>query len=233
MSRAWSLALLLGAAWLAAWPARADDADTMNRVSFSVESTREVENDRVTASVGVTAEDTDPARLADRINKDVAWGLGLAKAEQGIRVRSGGYRTWPIEDPKRAELRRWRGSQVLVIEGSDPVRVAALLGELQARLQLQSLDFGVSRQRQREVEDELVDEALAAFRDRAERVRKKLGASGYELVQLNVDTGGSPPMPLHMARGMAMAEAAPAPPALEAGTSTLSVRVQATIELRF
>jgi predicted secreted protein len=234
MARTRALVGGLLAAGLAALPAFAEDPVVMNRVSFSVESTREVANDRVTASVSATAEDSDPARLADRINTDVAWGLGVAKGRPGVEVKSGGYRTWPVEDPRRSELRRWRGSQELWIEGSDAAQIAALLGELQARLQVQGVSFGVSPERRRAVEEELVDEALAAFRARAERVRKKLGASGYELVQVNVDAGGQPPGPMPMERGMLMAaDAAVSPPALEGGTSTLAVHVHGSIELRF
>ena len=81
------------------------------------------------------------------------------------------------------------------------------------------------------VEGEIIEEALSAFRARANRVRAKLGAKTYELVDLRIDTGGGhrPPPPM---RAMAMAESAAAP-ALEAGTSQLTARVQATIELTF
>jgi predicted secreted protein len=212
--------------------AAADEGDSYNRVSFGVDSLREVENDWATAVIGVTHEDSDPARLADRINQDMQWGLGLAKSESAVRVRTGGYRTHPISDPKQNRLRRWRGSQELVLEGSDPKALSALLGRLQEKLQLQSLRFSVSPERRRAVEGEIIEEALSAFRARADRVRAKLGAKTYELVDLRIDTGGGhrPPPPM---RAMAMTESAAAPPALEAGTSQLTARVHATIELTF
>ena len=175
----------------------------------------------------------NPARLADRINVDMSWALETAQARQGLRVRSGGYRTFPVEDPKRAQLRRWRGSQDLIVEGADAKLVSDLLGELQSRLQLRSIVFLVSPERLRAVEAELVDEALDAFRARAEGVRTKLGARGYEIVQIHVETPGGPPVrPMRM-QAMAMAEASVAPPALEGGTSTLRVGAHATIELEF
>lgn len=213
--------------------ARADDDEAVrNRVSFSVERSREVENDWLTAIVGATHEDADPAAVANRINQDVSWGTELAKGTQGVEVRSGGYTTRPIDDPKRATLRRWRGSQTLVLEGSDAKRISELIGKLQERLQLQDIAFSVSPERRRAVEDELIDEVLGAFRARAERVRAKLGARGYEIASIGIDTGGvSPPLPM---RGrVMMAEAAVAPPTLEGGTSTLSAGVRATIELTF
>jgi predicted secreted protein len=209
------------------------EPDDRNRVSFSVERTREVENDWLTAVVGATHEDTDPVAVAERINADVSWAVDTAKGSAGVKVRTGGYTTRPIEDPKRAELRRWRGSQTLVLEGADARLLSQLLGKLQARVQLQSIAFSVSPERRRAVEDELVDEALAAFRARAERVRAKLGAKGYEIVALAIDTGGGGP-PIPVQRGMvAMAEYDRPPPPLESGTSLLQAGAHATIELSF
>jgi predicted secreted protein len=228
----WGLCCAAALLALAVAPAASDDDAALNRVSFSVERTRQVENDWVTAVVGVTHEDTDPARLADLINRDMSWALDVAKARKGLRVRSSGYRTTPIEDPKRAQLRRWRGGQDLVVEGSDVTAVSALLGELQSRLQLRSLAFSVSPERRRSVEDELLDEALAAFRARADRVRAKLGARDWELVQVQVNASGGPPVPVRMGRSMAMAEAV-TPPALEGGSSRLQAHASGTIELRF
>jgi len=200
-------------------------------VSFSVERSREVENDWVTAIVGATHESTDPAEVAERVNTDLGWGTELAKATAGVRVRTGGYTTRPITD-KRSAMTRWRGSQTLVLEAADAKLLSGLIGKLQGRLQLQNLHFSVSPERRRAVEDELVDEVLAAFRERAKRVQTKLGANGYEIVSIRVDAaGGPPPMPHRGA--IMMADAAVAPPSLEAGTSTLRAGAHATIELGF
>jgi predicted secreted protein len=224
--------LLLGLATFVG-TARADADDAKNRVSFGVQRSREVENDWVTAVIGATHEDEDPAEVADRINRDMSWALGLAKSKQQLRLRSGGYRTTPMQDPKRAQIRRWRGSQDLIVEGGDVAVVSELLGQLQARLQLRSIVFSVSPERRRSIEDELIDAALDAFGDRAERVRRKLGAKGYALVQLQVDATGGPPIVPLRGRTLAVAEAAVAPPALEGGTSTLSAGAHGTIELEF
>jgi predicted secreted protein len=227
----WLLLALLAGAGAAA----ADDEEGRNRVSFTVAQVRDVENDWVSAVVGVTHEDEDPAQLAERVNRDMSWALGVAKAKSGLRVRSGGYRTVPIQDPKKAKLRRWRASQDLVVEGPDAGAVSDLLGELQERLQIQSIVFSVSPKRRQAVEDELTDEAIDAFRARAERLRRKLGAKAYQLVHLRVDVSGGQPVPLHRGvRAMGMAEAAVVtPPALEGGTSRLGAHLTATIEVEF
>ena len=205
-----------------------DEPEPMNRVAFQVESSREVENDRVSVVLGVTEEDEDPAKVADRINRAMSWALDTARATPDIVVRSGNYRTFPVHH--EGKIRRWRGSQELVIEARSVSQVSDLIGELHTRLQVQSVGFSVSPERRREVEDGLIREALASFRSRAKLVSENLAASGFELVQLSIDTGGSPPIVPRQMRAMSAAEVAP--PALEAGSSTLVVRVSGAIELR-
>jgi predicted secreted protein len=206
----------------------ADEADVArNRVSFEVERSRDVVNDWIQAVVGVTDEDSDPAALADRVNRTMAWALEKARERSDVAVRSGGYRTVPVD--RKGRLRHWRATQDLVLEGSDTGAVSALVGELQSRLELHSVVFGVSPESRRRAEDELIAEALGAFKARAEIVRENLGASGHELVTLSIRTPGQPGRPM---RAMALAaEADVAPPALEGGSSRLVVHVNGTIEL--
>jgi predicted secreted protein len=224
--------LVLAATGLASG-ARADECKScgaQHRARFQVESTRDVENDWITAVVGVTAEDANPAALADRVNKDMAWALEQAKAETKVKAKSGGYSTWPIQEEGR--LRRWQASQQLVLEGSDSAAMTRLVGALQSRLQLVSFQFSVSDERRSKVQEELVTEALAAFRTRAALVAKGLGASGYTLDDVSVETA-SPGYPVPMMRAeMAMAKSdMAAPPAVEAGTSRVAVSVQGSIVL--
>jgi predicted secreted protein len=228
--RRWGGAIALVALFALAGTARgADVPDPMNRVSFQVESSRDVANDWIQAVVGVTDEDVDSARLADRINASMARAMAVAKAASAVRVKSGGYSTHPVYEDNK--LRRWRASQDLVLESADADAVTALVGKLQSELQLRSIGFSISPERRRATEDELIAEALTAFKARAEIVRENLGASHYEIVALSIDTqGGMPPRPV-FAEARAMAASKVAPPALEGGTSRLSVRVDGTIEL--
>ena len=224
--------LVLGAIGLSggAWADQiCTSCGAQHRARFQVESTREVENDWITAVVGVTAEDANPAALADRINRDMSWALEQARAESHVKAKSGGYSTYPVSE--QGHLRRWQASQQLVLEGSDSAAITRLVGALQARLQLVSFQFSVSEERRRKVQEELVGEALAAFRARAALVAKGLGASDYALDDVSVETA-SPgyPMPMQESRAMVSFDKV-APPAVEAGTSRVSVTVQGSIVL--
>jgi len=210
--------------------ARADDSpDPMHRVSFQVERSHEVTNDWMQAVVGITDEDADSSRLADRINATMTKALATAKRADGVKVKSGGYSTHPVHE--NGKLRRWRASQDLILESSDVEAVTKLVGTLQSELQLRSIAFSVSPERRRGVEDELVAEVLAAFRARAEIVRQSLGARGYEIVQISINTQGGVQrrqLPM-MAMEMASASQVRAP-AVEGGSSRIEVHANGTIE---
>ncbi len=223
----WLLAVL--AFWMAPWvaPLSAHEDDSAHdRIRFQVQEQRPVENDRLRVVLGVLEEGKDPAALADRVNRRMADALARAKGVAGIEVRTGRYYTRPVYRKER--LDRWRASQELILEGGDFDALGRLVAELQTGLQVRATQFFVSDEMRDRVEDGLIEAALRRFTERAGRIRKTLGARGYRLVDLNINTGG---VVYPVARARVMAAEAVAEPALEAGTSTLTVTVSGTIEL--
>lgn len=224
------------ALWLAAALAVASAAhaqvlpDTKNRVSFSSERSRDVANDWVTAVIGTIDEDSDAARLADRVNKTMKWALDTAKQARGVEVKSGGYQTRPVYG-KDGKIARWAASQDLILEGGDVDAVSKLVGELQSRLLLRSIAFSVSPETRGKTEEALIADVLAAFQERSKKIQEGLGARDWELVSLSIQTPGGGPMPMfQVAAEMSMSKAV-APPSFQSGQSTLTVRADGTIEL--
>ncbi|MBK9132026.1 MAG: SIMPL domain-containing protein [Gammaproteobacteria bacterium] len=210
--------------------ARADESDTaLDRVEFQTQAAREVDNDLTRVVLAVEKENADPARLADEINRAMDWALKAARAEAGVRSRSGAYHTFPVYDQQR--IVRWRAAQELILESEQNAMLNGLVGRLQERLQVRSMTFGVSEQQRARIEQALTQEALDNFRERAQAIAQRLGASGYDIVRLQLqDDAGMPPMPVQsMARMLKTEDAAVAS---EAGTSRLSVGVYAVIQLR-
>jgi predicted secreted protein len=125
--------------------------------------------------------------------------------------------------------------QELILAGRDFDALRALVSELQSRLNLRSVGFGVSQARRIEAQREMQAAALAAFREDAERIRTALGATGFEIVELDVSAG--PPDPVRSRARMASvsmaAESEPmvAPVVLEGGHSEVVARVRARIQL--
>ncbi|HKA15063.1 MAG TPA: SIMPL domain-containing protein [Myxococcota bacterium] len=223
-----ALAFALALAFAGAAAGQVVAPDPKHRVSFSVERSREVANDWVTAVVGTSDEDSDAARLAGRVNETMNWALRVAKQARGVTVKSAGYTTHPVHD-KDGKIARWAASQDLILESAETDAVSELVGKLQSKALLRSISFSVSPETRRKTEDALIGDALTAFQERAKRIQSGLGARDYELVSLSVQTpGGGGPVPVMYARAEMKAAA---PPQFESGQSTLTVRVDATIEL--
>ena len=203
-----------------------------NQVSFGVAAEREVANDWTTGLIGTTASGSDPSELASRINKQMAAALALAKQAKGVKVTSGAYNTYP-EYGDGNRIIRWQASQDLILESKDVDAVAKLLGKLQGQgLLLRSISFSVARETQRKLEDELIAEAIAAFRARASLVAKGFGKASYGLIAVNIGGGGyQPPMPMMRGKMEMMSADAAVAPSFEGGTSRVRMDVNGTIEL--
>ena len=204
---------------------------TYDRVNFSVSVNEEVENDTVTAILYAQREGSDSGTLDDSVNKDITWAIEHVKEVPDIKVQTRDYQTNPIYS--KQTLTGWRVRQSISLETKEIKTLSGLLGKLQERIAIQSISYSISPERRQTVEDQLITEALSQFKSRANLVTRELNRPVYRIVNLDINTGNVPPA-YPMARGaMMMAEkASVSPPALEAGTNTITVTVNGTIELQ-
>jgi len=207
----------------------ADTDNVYNRVRLQAQQLEAVSNDTMHVTLNTFGEAREPAGLATRINEDMEWALGIARRQQDITSRTGGYQAYPVY--KDNVLKGWRGEQSLELEGKDIRAMSRLVGELQGKLQVKSMSFSVSEAKRTGVENRLISRALDAFKARATIVVDNLHASGYRIVEMTISTSSQrPPAPYPVAR-MATTMQAESRVAVEAGESDVSVMVSGTIEL--
>jgi predicted secreted protein len=221
------MSVLLLASFMGA--VHADTDNVYNRVRLQAQQLEAVSNDTMHVTLNTFGEAREPASLATGINEDMEWALGIARRQQGITSRTGGYQTYPVY--KDNVLKGWRGEQSLELEGKDIRAMSRLVGELQGKLQVKSMSFSVSEAKRTGVENRLISRALDAFKARAAIVVDNLHASGYRIVEMTISTSSQrPPAPYPVAR-MATTMQAESRVAVEAGESDVSVMVSGTIEL--
>ena len=221
------MTVLLMASFMGA--VHADTDNVHNRVRLQAQQLEAVSNDTMHVTLNTFGEAREPAGLATRINEDMEWALGIARRQQDITSRTGGYQTYPVY--KDNVLKGWRGEQSLELEGKDIRAMSRLVGELQGKLQVKSMSFSVSEAKRTGVENRLISRALDAFKARATIVVDNLHASGYRIVEMTISTSSQrPPAPYPVAR-MATTMQAESRVAVEAGESDVSVMVSGTVEL--
>lgn len=194
-------------------------------VTVSANATATVPNDRLHAWFRVEADNPGAATAAAEVNQRVAKVLAKLKTLPEAQSSTSGYTTQQIVE--KGKPSRWRVVQTIKVEGRD----FAAIGDMAARLQaedgaaLSGLSFAISDELRRRTQDASTQQAIAAWRTRAQAAAQGFGSPGWRPGRVTVQTGdGGRPYPM-MARGeMAMA-AAPAPVPLEAGSTEVSVTV--------
>jgi predicted secreted protein len=226
------IVVLAGYILLAALPCvAAEPAPRYNMVELQAEAQREVQNDLLNASLYVELNDASPAALASAINKSVNEALHAAKDYKGVRVRSGNNQTYPVY-AKGNVLQGWRGRAEIRLESKDFEAASGLIGKLQASLQIGNMSFSVSPEARRQAENELISEAIVAFKARADIVKASLGGRSYKLQRLNMASGYNAPQPrFAMARAQVASAPEVAAPNLEAGVSLVTVTANGAIEV--
>jgi predicted secreted protein len=198
-----------------------------NTVHFQAEAQREVQNDVLNATLYVELNNASASALAAAINNSVNDALRMAKEYKGVRARSGNYQTYPVYS-KSNVLQGWRGRGEIRIESKDFDAASALIGKLQAGMQLAGIGFSVSPEARRAIQDELSVEAIRAFKARAEILKTALAGRSYKLVRLDVSGGQQGPQPRF---AVARAAADVTAPNLESGVTVISAVASGSIEI--
>jgi predicted secreted protein len=222
------LILLLAALGVVATSAAQDDANVYDRVDLSASVEREIDNDLLVAVVFAEVEANNQADAANRVNQSIQWAIDRVRAVTDVELETGRYNTRPVYVNGR-RITGWVARQSLRLESRNAGALSELLGELQERVAIESINYDISKAARDAAEDALIAEALQQFNRRAELVARELGRESFRIVRIGIGTSGGRPMP--MFRQDALAASSVAAPPIEAGVQTVTVSVNGTVEL--
>jgi predicted secreted protein len=200
------------------------------QASLQAEASQEIAQDTVRITLATEVTGADQAAVAAEVNKTLEAALKQAKGNDKVKVSSGNYRVWPMND-KDGKISNWRGRGELLLESKDFEKASGLANELSSLLSIAHLNFFVSPQARAEQEAILLEQAATAFRERAKATALAFNFTNYAIREVQVGGSGAvyqSAAPRMMA--MAVSDTMPAAP-LEAGTETITVTVQGSIFL--
>ncbi|MGH6915876.1 MAG: SIMPL domain-containing protein [Geminicoccales bacterium] len=213
-----------------ALPALAQDAG-QTRLVLSETASREVEQDTLVAVLSVRAESASAREAQSAVNSAMTAAIEKARAVASVRAATGGYRVHQQYD-RDGRPTTWIAEQDLRLTGKESVPLLELVGQLQdAGLNLGGLAYELSDEARRALENDLAIEAIAAVRQRAERIAASMGMriDAIRTVRVGGEIGEPPPRPMMR---MSMAESADmAPPTALPDLETVSVGVEAELTL--
>ena len=206
-----------------------------NVYALSSQAVTEVDNDLMTATLYVQEQDKDSALLANKINAAMSWAIEELKEYPALKVQTRDYQTYPRYDTSQARrLIGWRATQSIQIETDDFKTAGRAVQALQERLLVQEIRLSAKPTTRSAAADALIIEALDAFKARATLIQQNMTSSGFNVLEVNIQTNHNNPRMYRgqapqsdMMRSASVAEA----PAIETGTSRVSVQVSGKIQL--
>lgn len=226
--------LMIGAALSPSLFAHETENLNYNIVNIQADAARQVANDEMRAVLYIERSNKQPAELSNQINQLMNQAQAISRKYTQVKVETGAQSTYPIYDNDNNKLKEWRARAEIQIESKDFKAASQLISELQQNFQTQSINFSVSDEQRKKVENELMVEASKSFQQRAQIITQAWNKSSYNLVNLNLNTSNYYPQPVMMRASMAKfadVEAAP-PQDVSAGESKVTVNANGSIQLK-
>ncbi|WP_277186290.1 SIMPL domain-containing protein [Caballeronia sp. BR00000012568055] len=201
-------------------------------LSLSAQASSQVPQDTVDITLFYEQEAADPSTLTNTLNQRADAALREAKGVDGVTAKSGSFSVYPSTD-RDGKISAWRGRTEVVLESHDFAAASKLAGKMSSSMQVGSVAFSLSPEAQRTAEQKLVTQAIDSFRKQAQTAAQAFGYSNFTIREVNVGRGGVQPRPVMMMQARAMSADAKmaAPIAMEAGTSTVTVDVNGSVQM--
>jgi len=206
----------------------ADNETLFNTVSLQAQAEREVPNDQMIVLLASEYEGSDTSGLAAKINTDMQWALGVIDKYSAVESQTKSYQTYPTY--RKQIVIGWRASQQIEIKSINIAELTELVGKLQEKLQVKQMSFVPTTETRVTIENELIEEAMQAFLERVEIVKKNMPGKNHRIINLNINSGGYRPPVVHAQRTMMKSMEMASAPAVEAGTSKVTVTVSGRVQ---
>jgi predicted secreted protein len=205
-----------------------DDETLFNVVNLTAQAEREIPNDQMTVILATEHEGNDPSKIAKDINRDMDWALGIVRQYDFVESRTRSYQTYPVYD-KRV-ITGWRASQELELRSENIEGLSGLAGKLQEKLQVRQMSFSPTDATRKQYENDLIEEAMTAFKERVAIVKKDMGNKDHRIINIHINTGGYIPPPIPYERAAMKTMAMETAPTVEAGTSKITVHISGSVQ---
>lgn len=202
-------------------------------LSLNAQASTEAPQDVVDITLFYEQEASDPSALTSTLNQRADSALQKTRGVSGVTARTGSFSIYPSTD-RDGKISAWRGRTEIVLESHDFAAASKLAGQLASIMQVGNVQFSLSPEAQRAAEQKLTGEAIRSFREQAASSAQAFGYSGYSIREVNVGRNGVMPRPMMMMSARAMNSEAKqaAPISLEGGTSTVTVNVSGSVQMK-
>lgn len=163
-----------------------------NRINFSVETSREVTEDVLQVTLFSQVEQIQLAAANKELNNKINQALALLKQYEGKISIENNTRSTYVRHNTQGKQNGWvvRGQFILVSKDSEALSQA--ISQLDHLMAIEDMKSYVSPEKIKQIEEQLILEALDKFNDQAKLIQTHLQAKQYHLVELQIISPSEP-----------------------------------------
>lgn len=198
---------------------------------FSTEVSRTVEKDLMNVSLYSRKSGKSLAELKNEVSANLNKVLEVAKQYPDIEVQTDGISNRVNYDDK-GKVNGWIAEGYINLKSKNFASIEKVLESLDNQIAIEEINFSVSPQAMKALEDEMTLDVIKEFQHKAEVVQKGLNAKTYQLVNVELSTPQNPvghyarPMMAMAKMSSSTAEEMP----LEAGKETISATASGKVK---
>jgi len=153
----------------------------------------EVTKDVLTVVFNTTREGNDAQTVQSGLKQALDAALAEAKkiAKPGqVEVQTGNFSLYPrYGAPRNGQpvINGWQGTAELQVQGKDTAAIAQLTGRI-STMNIARVGYTLSKEAREKVEAEVVAQAIANWRAKAQQMSQQFGYGGYSVREVNVAT---------------------------------------------
>ena len=215
---------------------QAADEVRFNQISLRAEASTEVPHDLMSVTLFSEDRGTEPSELAKKVTSELNQAVEAARKIEGVKINMGNRNSYPVYGEKNQEIIAWQERGEVRLESQDFAALSKLTGELLKELKMGGMQFAIAPQTRRDSEDQLLKDAINAFKSRAKIATDALGGKDYKVVNLNLHTNNFSGQPVYMRAMSATAKYAAdesgSMPQVEGGNAQVTITADGVIEIQ-
>src|SRR5690554_4909516 len=163
-------------------PALANDT-SYNRVALQAEASSQIPHDLMHVTLYTEGRDQNAASLAQEITRILNLAISHSKDSPNVKLSMGSRNSNPLYDDKGKKIIAWRARAERRMERTDLAELTTRTRELlQQGFSMGLMPFSIAATSREQPEDQLLEQAIAAFARGARLTTRSLGGKDYRRV---------------------------------------------------
>jgi predicted secreted protein len=202
-------------------------------LKLSAQAQTEVLQDTVHITLFAEEEAQAPERVANRLHEKTIQAtrtVEKSKAQALVSVNTGQVSVYPVTDAKTHRITAWRGRTELHLTSQGLQAASRLARDLSAWMHIGSITFSLSDQVRQEKEATLLQQAITAFKEKAQTSSRAFGYSDYLIREVQIDQLWRAPV-LYRTMALAVSKQAKGSVPLAPGKTPVSVSISGSVQM--